>query len=174
MDPPRGRPCLRMLPDALVAEVRPPSGHDLLCLLLVVPALAAAEPTDPGFTELRFERPLTDNPLARLTSSAESNTVLRATDIGWRWNQSASWCWRVQKPAAVQVSLGVAGHTQPTLRLESRRFSLRLRCGLWRPWLYYEIQSFVQQRRRTGFESVSGIALRLETRPGDAQKGAPG
>ena len=118
-------------------------------------------------SELQFERPVTENSLARFTTSAESNTQLRATNVEWRWNQSLSWFWRIKRRAALQASLRVGGNSEPVIRAQSRRFSVRLRHSFWRPWLYAEVEPYVTQNRDNDFQSVRGIALRLETQLGD-------
>lgn len=118
-------------------------------------------------SELQFERPVTENSLARFTTSAESNTQLRATNVEWRWNQNLSWFWRIKRRAALQASLRVGGNSEPVVRAESRRFSIRLRHSFWRPWLYAEVEPYVVQQRNNDFRSVRGIALRLETQLGD-------
>lgn len=118
-------------------------------------------------SELQFERPVTENSLARFTTSAESNTHLRATDVEWRWNQSLSWFWRIKRRAALQASLRMGGNTEPVIRAQSRGFSIRLRHSFWRPWLYAEVEPYVKQSRNNDFRSVHGIALRLETQLGD-------
>ena len=118
-------------------------------------------------SELQLERPLTENTLARFTTSAESNTQLRATNVKWRWNQSLSWFWRIKRRAALQASLRVGGTSEPVIRAQSRRFSIRLRHSFWRPWFYAEVEPYVTQNRDNDFRSVHGIALRLETQLGD-------
>lgn len=118
-------------------------------------------------SELQFERPFSENTLARLTTSAESNTKLRGTNVEWRWNQSLSWFWRIKRRAAVQASLRVGGDSEPGIRAQSRRFSIRLRHSFWRPWLYAELEPYVTQNRNHDFRSVHGIAVRLETQLGD-------
>ncbi len=117
-------------------------------------------------SELRLERPVTEHTMARLTSSAESNTQLRVENVEWRWNQSLSWFWRIKRRAALQASLRLGGNSEPVIRAQSRRFSIRLRHSFWRPWLYAEVEPYVSQQRNNGFRSVHGIALRVETQLG--------
>lgn len=120
-------------------------------------------------SELELERPLTANTLVRLTASAESNTRMREANRDWRWSQSLRWFWRIKKRAALQAGVRVNGNSEPVLRAESRRFSIRLRHSFWRPWLYVELEPYVFQKRNDNFRSVHGVALRLEAQLGDHQ-----
>lgn len=118
-------------------------------------------------SELQLERPLTTNTVARLTASVESNTRMRDENLEALWSQSASWFWRIKRRAAVQASLSVRGHTEPGVRADSRRFSVRLRHSVWRPWLYVELEPYAVAQRTDDFRPRPGIALRLETQLGD-------
>ena len=113
-------------------------------------------------TELQLEHLLNDSMAIRLTSSAESNTLLRSERIGWVWSQSAAYFWRIRQRSALQVLVRAQGRSQPQWRTDTYTASVRFRRSICRPWVYYELEPFTFWPREDDFNATPGIIARLE------------
>jgi|GEM_PF-2407540 len=118
-------------------------------------------------SELQFGRRLTANTTLRTTSTAESNTALRAEETSWHWSHSVSHFWRLAHRTGLQTLARVEGSQQGQRQLQSRQYSVRFRSSALRPWIYYEVEPFVLQTRENDFSTSRGLALRFEVQFGD-------
>lgn len=113
-----------------------------------------------------FDRPVTRLTSLRLSSEYEITEANNELGRGWYYSQFARLYMRLGKRSGISYAVGFDGYTQPKVRNETYRTSIRFRRSIWRPWFFYEIEPYVFWPRRERYHGITGIVLRIEMQAG--------
>lgn len=121
-----------------------------------------------GFGETSLyevERMLADNRMLRW-----SNQLTATEDLGGaQWRNGLMLLHQLDRDRAISWNAAMTADSEPAWKDSGYFFSVRYRQRVFRSWLFFEIEPFVDGIREDGFNTNPGIAFRVEVWLGDSR-----